>query len=632
MFGLALSMGASSLVLPHHDDGATAAEPKGTEATAPSVSQIATLPSSTPEMATLAPAITVVEHVVREGQTLSQIARSYRVNVQEIIAANHLATDALIKPGQTLKIPVNRQLDASAKVVAPELLASADLNQMPLAETAGASPAAERDTALSRLHEQRNKLRDSLAGLRSEELNGETDQKTNADSGAAEKVDITVVPPAIQPNAAQANAAQVSAKPQTLASSILPPQVAEAVSSPTTLPASTVQPSVQQQVAFAPQPQAYRVSRGDTVAEIARLHNIPQSVLINANRLSDPNVIFVGQVLQLPNAQPANPVIATAQAEAQPVAILPTANPSAVTPVRAVPTLPDDRTKVNSTEQPTAVQSSASPQYVDNLLAEVRALRAKHQGEVARPATVEQSTVEQSTVEQSSRDQARVEQPTMIARNTVPAATPVGLVSARPPYANRTAVPASSSLVAATQPVATQPVAAQPAVVAVAPIGAENYAPLRQPITGRPVSPDLPPLADADSYLPEGMASNGYIWPARGMLTSGYGWRWGRMHQGIDIAADVGTPIYAAANGVVAYSDWNSGGYGNMVDIRHPDGSVTRYAHLNRNLVQPGQRVRQGEQIAEMGSTGYSTGPHLHFEVRPAGEGAVNPIAYLPGR
>jgi murein DD-endopeptidase MepM/ murein hydrolase activator NlpD len=131
--------------------------------------------------------------------------------------------------------------------------------------------------------------------------------------------------------------------------------------------------------------------------------------------------------------------------------------------------------------------------------------------------------------------------------------------------------------------------------------------------------------------IPEGESSfNGYIWPAKGVLTSGYGWRWGRMHRGIDIAGPIGTPIVAAASGVVTEAGWNSGGYGNLVEIQHSDGSLTLYAHNSRVLVGKGQRVEQGQQVAEMGSTGYSTGPHLHFEVHPPGKGAVNPLAYLP--
>ncbi len=133
--------------------------------------------------------------------------------------------------------------------------------------------------------------------------------------------------------------------------------------------------------------------------------------------------------------------------------------------------------------------------------------------------------------------------------------------------------------------------------------------------------------------LPEGTAPfNGYIWPAKGTLTSRYGWRWGRMHKGIDIAGPIGTPIVSAGPGEVKFAGWNRGGYGKLVEIRHPNGSLTRYAHNNRILVNKGQQVEQGDLIAEMGSTGYSIGPHLHFEIHLSGSRAVNPISYLPPR
>ncbi len=168
-------------------------------------------------------------------------------------------------------------------------------------------------------------------------------------------------------------------------------------------------------------------------------------------------------------------------------------------------------------------------------------------------------------------------------------------------------------------------------VVATAPLGSSAYDPLKNPAIGRIVSPELPPLPGPDVYLPGGsMQFQGYIWPSQGILTSGYGWRWGRMHRGIDIAAPIGTPIFAAAPGVVAYAGWNSGGYGNLVEIEHPDGSVTLYAHNSQILVNKGQKVSQGQQISTMGSTGRSTGPHLHFEIHPSGNGAVNPMALLP--
>ena len=143
----------------------------------------------------------------------------------------------------------------------------------------------------------------------------------------------------------------------------------------------------------------------------------------------------------------------------------------------------------------------------------------------------------------------------------------------------------------------------------------------------------LPPLGDAETFLPKDPTFfKGYIWPARGVLTSGFGPRWGRMHQGIDIAGPVGTPVVAAAAGTVIFAGWNSGGYGNLVKIWHDNGSITYYAHNSRILVRENQQVEQGQLIAEMGSTGFSTGPHVHFEIRKRGQGPVNPLAFLPAR
>lgn len=127
-------------------------------------------------------------------------------------------------------------------------------------------------------------------------------------------------------------------------------------------------------------------------------------------------------------------------------------------------------------------------------------------------------------------------------------------------------------------------------------------------------------------------SSSTFIWPAEGVFTSGFGWRWGRMHKGIDVANSVGTPIRAVQDGVVSFAGWDDGGYGYLVKITHPDGTVTVYAHNSRILVQAGDPVHQGQNISLMGSTGRSTGPHLHFEVRPPGSSAVNPMQFLPPR
>ena len=119
------------------------------------------------------------------------------------------------------------------------------------------------------------------------------------------------------------------------------------------------------------------------------------------------------------------------------------------------------------------------------------------------------------------------------------------------------------------------------------------------------------------------------IWPAAGFVSSPYGLRFDgtEFHQGIDIAADMGAPIVATADGVVTAAGWN-GGYGNMVDVDHGGGIVTRYGHASALAVTVGQQVRRGEVIAYVGSTGRSTGPHVHYEVRVDGQ-PVNPAGYL---
>lgn len=117
-------------------------------------------------------------------------------------------------------------------------------------------------------------------------------------------------------------------------------------------------------------------------------------------------------------------------------------------------------------------------------------------------------------------------------------------------------------------------------------------------------------------------------------FTSGYGVRsdpfkgGAAMHAGIDLAGPYGTPIYATADGTVRRSGWNSGGYGNLIEVDHGRGIETRYGHLSAVLVQAGQQVKRGQLIARMGSTGRSTGSHLHYEVRIDGR-PVNPIPFM---
>lgn len=130
-------------------------------------------------------------------------------------------------------------------------------------------------------------------------------------------------------------------------------------------------------------------------------------------------------------------------------------------------------------------------------------------------------------------------------------------------------------------------------------------------------------------------SSSGFIWPAqKGYISSYYGWRTStRFHDGLDIAAPTGTHIYASKRGKVKYSGNRIRGYGNMVVIKHDDTYSSVYAHNSRNLVKKGDYVKQGQVIALMGSTGHSTGSHLHFEVRK-GKYSQDPLKYVkkPGK
>ena len=126
---------------------------------------------------------------------------------------------------------------------------------------------------------------------------------------------------------------------------------------------------------------------------------------------------------------------------------------------------------------------------------------------------------------------------------------------------------------------------------------------------------------------PRNALVDGFSYPLSGRLSSGFGPRWGRTHRGIDLAVAMDTPVKAAAAGTVITAEYKPS-YGNIVQIDHGYGIVTSYAHLDYIDVSVGQSVARGEVVAHSGSTGNSTGPHLHFEVINNGE-YLNPLDYL---
>lgn len=134
--------------------------------------------------------------------------------------------------------------------------------------------------------------------------------------------------------------------------------------------------------------------------------------------------------------------------------------------------------------------------------------------------------------------------------------------------------------------------------------------------------------ARPDVRIPSFASAAGEVRMITGRVTSGFGARWGRAHKGLDIAASIGTPIRAPLAGEVIASGPASG-FGLWVRVRHDDGTVTTYGHVNRALVRVGDHVEAGQEIAEVGNRGHSTGTHIHVEVQTPGGTTVNPRPWL---
>jgi murein DD-endopeptidase MepM/ murein hydrolase activator NlpD len=155
--------------------------------------------------------------------------------------------------------------------------------------------------------------------------------------------------------------------------------------------------------------------------------------------------------------------------------------------------------------------------------------------------------------------------------------------------------------------------------------------PILAPATPEPAEP-IEPIERVEPVepQPEPAASPAWVRPGTGSFSSGFGKRWGRMHKGIDLAAPIGAPIYAASDGVVDYAGPKNG-FGRLVTIRHSGGVETWYGHMSVILVHSGENVKAGQVIAKVGNAGHSTGPHLHFEVHVGGT-AIDPIPFLRQR
>jgi murein DD-endopeptidase MepM/ murein hydrolase activator NlpD len=512
---------------------------------------------------------TIAPYRVKSGDTLDTIARQYSLTRAELVAINRFDNPNILRVDQVINLPKTAVAQPTSAPIAA-----------PIASAPVAQPAAPAMAAAPEVIE--------LPGV----------NVASSKKGAA----------ALMPSSAAAPSTfRVSSMPlrapKLKANAVTQPESDLAVAP---LAPMTVQPaprvaSVVDRMSASPIPgSVYRVELGDTVAKIARSYGVSMQELLSINNISDANIIFVGQQLTVPgSSQVAGLPSAVESLVAAAPAITPTL--SAV-PRRAASLAVQTVPSLTAIAAPAPIAGTTDQGYVDTLVSEIRQLRQRYQS---------QSGIQTATLP--------IPAPAKLAVTPAPVAIAKG-VRVNSEFRDATVRAVARSVVPAAKP-ANQ-------LVASASLGSQSYEPLVQTLLGKAVSPELPGL-NSDRLLPDG-AMAGFIWPAKGQFTSGYGWRWGRMHKGIDVAANEGTPIYAAAGGVVTYSAWNDGGYGNLVEITHPDGTITMYGHNSRLLVRSGERVRQGQQISEMGSTGFSTGPHLHFEIRTPGQGAVNPIAYLP--
>ncbi|BAZ51431.1 peptidase M23B [Nostoc sp. NIES-4103] len=736
MIGLAISMGATSLLVTRQSDQAQAAAPVGSEKAA---SAIPAAPDTEVKFAPTKLKTQVVSSasvpenpVIVEPTAISQLpgleaklqvaASGMPIQVPTSETFSKTAVDKnsdnqqpqLLQGVQTAKHPEqteqklsNTDSVADGKTAFLKAQPQTQAQQSTVASSeVNAQLKAQQEFALNSLQEKSNRLRKSLAKSRSAE-------SKNLPKSATEL--------------AQATTTQDEKLPPITASSTVIEQspvesdankaTAQVTSEPIQQLATTPAPA-KPKVAASSENIAYEVKPGDTLAAIASRYNTSVAQLVKANNLTDPNQLKISQRLIIPAAVAKPKTVPQSVAVVNPtrmqssndsvVATFPVNTPS-VSPNLSVPSqsvladnssiaVPkpeaadkqiDTNTALSDEKPPSVYTTNQAPANINTngvggdtpvprAIAEIQ--RPKKPGQkvaLAKDERLRSLQAEIQRLQQKYRAQqsgnvvvpAATDTESNSAAVPIPVASPNNLAVSRPVFGSKdfaVPIPVPSPLTASSsnQP-KTQFRAIRPIDEPVNPEFLPNQGQLRQTprntsgtkiatpslgvnaydslgrMRGTTVSPrvSLPPLAAVDRYLPKPIDETilppstsdvSYVWPAKGVLTSGYGWRWGRMHRGIDVANATGTPIYASADGIVEKAGWNSGGYGKLVDIRHPDGSMTRYAHNSKIMVKPGQQVRQGETIALMGSTGFSTGPHTHFEIHAEGKGAVNPIAMLP--
>lgn len=550
------------------------------------------------------------------GQTEPQTRK-----LLQVLRVNRLVRQ--LKQSQAVAINSRFETVGSRHIASPAVIASSQIGtQKPVSAIREDQSTwnAKQKSLISRLKQKDNRLQDSLAQLRFEESKSSVTiiQKTEPISNyqKAESQSKTAASLGLLPGGTKERGEQINSQQLPQRATVF---VIGAITPSANNQASVVVPSVVSEYPL----------NNVALRAIAKGQGLPLPVSLKANHLDNPNK----QLLAIPvspsgNSDAQNIGSLQAPKTGSFAALPPSGNVSYLAmggdisdDDSVVATPPPNVEQIQQAQSAAAAQALLSYQYVQNLQTDIEKLRQKYNQGVLTTQALPTGNETRTTPVTAARTEEKL---LLKIRSQTPASLPIN-----PEFSANQA--AKTLQLDGQKQHRVRP--ARTVIrdgVATAPLGTD--AGLLGSFQEQNVSPALPPLGGVDNYLPKptSISAKGLIWPARGKLTSGYGWRWGRMHKGVDIAAPIGTPVMAAAPGVVVKAGWNSGGYGNMVDIQHPDGTLTRYAHNKRLLVHTGEAVQQGEQISEMGSTGFSTGPHLHFEVHPMGKKAVNPIAYLP--
>nr|WP_246337663.1 peptidoglycan DD-metalloendopeptidase family protein [Azospirillum oleiclasticum] len=356
------------------------------------------------------------------------------------------------------------------------------------------------------------------------------------------------------------------------------------------------------------------VVKGDSLYSLSRKYNVPLRDLAEANRLSPPYTLDIGQRLVLP---------ASRQYIVQRGDTL-----YGISRMFGVDV--SELTRVNNLSAPFAVQAG-------------QPLRLPGAGgttataEAPKPATRGSVQVSELSPPPGNAAAAKPVTVTPAPASPAPAAGAPAAAAVTPPAASGTA--AATGFEPGREPKPLRPPSkpatateSAPAVAAGAPVQLKPPTPPTAAEGARPAEPEVaaaPAAPPKEVGKPPPRAGTRFLWPVKGKLVSGYGPKPDGMHNdGINIAAAKGTPVVAADNGVVAYSGNELRGFGNLLLVRHSDGFITAYAHLDTMKVERGATVKRGQVIGTVGQTGAVSSPQLHFELRK-GSQAVDPDGHL---